>query len=88
LGRACAGAGPTQASGGNRRCFRRVRDLADDLDDVPVRVPDPALAVGAVPPREDFSDPLELAVGPELARESIDRIAAAVRTFYGKGGAA
>jgi dTDP-4-amino-4,6-dideoxygalactose transaminase len=31
---------------------------------------------------------LSLPVGPELARESIDRIAAAVRTFYGKGGAA
>src|SRR4029079_15620175 len=61
-----------QASGGNRRCFRRVRDLADDLDDVPVRVPDPALAVGAVAPREDFSDPLELAVGPELARVWLD----------------
>ncbi len=28
--------------------FRRVRDLADDLDDVAVRVEDPQLPVGAV----------------------------------------
>ena len=44
-----------------------ARDLAHDLDDVAVRVPDAQLPVGAVAAREDVADALELALGAELA---------------------
>ena len=50
----------------------RVRDLADDLDDVAVRVVDPQLPVGAVAAGEDRADPLELALGAELARVRLE----------------
>ena len=50
----------------------RLRQVAHDLDDVAVRVPDPQLAVGAVAAREDLEDPLELALAAELARVRLD----------------
>src|SRR5436189_6446030 len=50
----------------------RVCDLAGDLDDVAVRIEDPALAVGAVPSGEDLADALELALRSELARVRLD----------------
>src|SRR6266536_6132942 len=49
-----------------------VRDLADDLDDVAVRVEDPELPVGAVPVAQDFLEALELTVGAELACMRLD----------------
>src|SRR5579862_9553422 len=58
-----------------RRCDRDLgllRELADDLDDVAVRVPDPQLPLGAVAAREDLADALELALRPELARVRLD----------------
>ena len=42
--------------------FCHIRDLADDLDDIAVRVEDPELPVGAVPVAQDFLEALELAV--------------------------
>src|SRR5919197_4303669 len=52
----------------SRKCSRlgRLRDLADDLDDVAVCDPDPPLTVGAVALREDLRDALELRVTAEL----------------------
>src|SRR5260221_14601583 len=46
----------------------RRRDLADDLDDVAVRVEHAQLGVGARAATEDVLDTAELAVGAELAR--------------------
>ena len=43
-------------------------DLPDDLDDVPVRIEDAQLAVGAVAAAEDVLDACELALRAELAR--------------------
>ena len=40
--------------------FRRLRDLARDLDDVPVRVEDVELPVGAVAAAQDLVDAGEL----------------------------
>src|SRR6185503_17125011 len=60
--------------GRDGRFFGRLRDLADDLDDVAVRVPDPALPVGAVAAGEDLADALELAVVAELAGMRLDLV--------------
>src|SRR4051794_36758401 len=59
-------------SGGGRGELGRVRDLARDLDDVPVRVEDAQLPVGAVPAREDRAHALELRLRAELARVRLD----------------
>src|SRR5262245_61853650 len=52
--------------------FGRVGDLSDDLDDVPIRIEDATLAVGAVAAGEDLADPFELTFGAELARMWLD----------------
>src|SRR6185436_2836245 len=48
------------------RHFRGVCNFADDLDDVPVRVEDAQLAIGAVAVAENLLDSFELAVRAEL----------------------
>src|SRR5581483_7272376 len=52
----------------------RRRDLADDLDDVAVRVEHAQLRVGARAAAEDLLYPAELAVGAELARMRLDQL--------------
>src|SRR4051812_45049118 len=52
---------------GNGGLLRRVRNLADDLDHVAVRVPDAALAVGAVALPQDLGDAFELLLAAQLA---------------------
>src|SRR4029079_2888767 len=54
------------------RRFGRHGDLADDLDDVAVRVPHAQLTVGPVAARQDLADPLELALRAELLRVRLD----------------
>src|SRR5690349_6870632 len=66
--------GETLLMGGNRRLLGRLRDLADDLDDVAVRVPDAPLAVRAVAAREDLADAFQLAIGAELAGVRLDLV--------------
>src|SRR5262249_22172333 len=54
--------------GGNGCDLGCVRDLGDDLDDVPIRVEHAQLPRGAVAAREDVAHALELPLGAELAR--------------------
>ena len=72
------------------RGFGRRRDLAHDLDDVAVRVPDAQLTVGAVAAREDLADPFELALASRArARAARGRAASggrAARSARGCGG--
>src|SRR5579859_1127043 len=53
---------------GNADVLGLRRDLADDLDDVAVRVEHAQLRIGARAAAEDLLDPAELAFGAELAR--------------------
>src|SRR5437879_12039285 len=57
-----------------RRYLGGVRDLPRDLDDVPVRVEDVELAVGAVAAAQDLLDAGELLLGAEVARVRADRL--------------
>src|SRR5436190_10122195 len=54
------------------RDLGRLRDCAGDLHDVPVRVEDPDLTVGAVAAPQDLLDPRELCVRAELAGVRLD----------------
>src|SRR5439155_11082476 len=59
-------------SRGHRRSLGRVGDLANDLDDVSVRVERAPLAVGAVAPRQDLTDSFELLLRAQLASMRLD----------------
>src|SRR5581483_11280753 len=74
-----ASVGCSRCAGAERAFFRRSGDLADDLDDVAIRIPDAQLAIGAVAACEDLADSLELALRSELARVRLD---AAQRAAY------
>src|SRR2546423_9570509 len=62
----------TPSVDGDGRDLGRVRDLADDLDDVAVRVEDAELPVGAVAAREDVAHAFELTLCTELPRVRLD----------------
>src|SRR3954469_16831894 len=61
---------PVEAVRGTR--LRRRGELLDHLGDVPVRVVDAELVLGAVAAHEDLRDPLELALAAELPRVRLD----------------
>src|SRR5438876_8296166 len=65
-------------SGGLRlrflRHLGRVRDLPDNLDDVPVRIEDVQLPVGTVATPEDLVDAGELLLRPKVARVRAQRL--------------
>src|SRR5436309_3267708 len=57
-----------------RRDLGRFRDLPHDLDDVPVRVEDVQLSVGAVSAAQDLLHALPLFLRPEIARVRTQRL--------------